>query len=1095
MPQASATSTQFASARTRQEDHLSSASGARPGSPAAVTESRRGTPAPSGAPSPVPSGSAAPRTNSPFAPTGLTAKVVAGGNGEVFLIEMSTGLHIEVIDDENVPTPEDAAMARTNPSTDGRPTLSEESDMVLTQTSEPPKTMASADTKIADLVSELGDSSLTREQLATTNQLRGTLATGRDRLFTTTSMVLDTQNEASNHHSALEAFKAEVAQKFAAMHSGLYSQKEQMNKCVAENVKVLRDLGLSESMLGQILASAAHLRFKSQPIAKLPAQELPANIEVESEIINGAHTVLPPRRPGETLEEFGRRAEAMLNRKGRVVAAFAAPSAPRDERVPDPVRTDENRGFTARFEDVGSISTAPRRPNLHTMASSRPATAGGNSLSHTGYLTANEEDESQGDVFEAFVLMPLLISLRLAAHHHQSLLVLALHRYRPTNQFFRRICLNTSLVLSGEPMYDDYGGSQYDDDQGEPATEQSADLGDLLDQQTADGARLGTMRYQYFSMRIDGSGVDDVGLATQLMNELPDSIRPRGGFGDSPQSDLRRIQLNCERLGQDPLTEVEEQLVLTGLRQVHKYPLDPELQFAPLATQFEASHPDDGPWTQGDADEWEALLLLQLTEHLRDIRRYSDHQPLAITPEPSSRDLALMEVSELESLMIAFNERDRALNGLRIGRLSMNQKARETAGRITYRLNLPRNAESPARPILDAAWGIADFIVHETADSIRWIDRSIHRRRPYLVRLRYEHSLRVDLRDRLEGPVEHPDAIPTVIISDFEDSDEEDIDVEIPGGSDDGAPPRVGGTPPPPYPGSKSDGESEMWETLDTEATEGFSEEPSPANDDPPLRLSAMRATRSALYEFTPYGPVPPLPHHLNYVMMSEEELFAQGESSAQEYARARQVVDRDEEISTERQRYEQEWASREESKAISARIRRELAWDEDPGSHTRPSNPDEPMDERPLWIRGNNFDYGERFVSVNDARMNEVEFEVNTTVSEATGESPFILQYGDTPMPALAPPDQLSDNDDHPHPDTASNSESAQYTIVDHSRLPPVLSSDDECILRSLVMLSDRVTEQPPLPIGEFWREWRAAGRGLEVIGPGGPAPNTLPP
>ncbi|KAJ6451525.1 hypothetical protein C8R47DRAFT_1229785 [Mycena vitilis] len=155
-------------------------------------------------------------------------------------------------------------------------------------------------------------------------------------------------------------------------------------------------------MLGQILASAARLRFKSQPIAKLPAQELPANIEVESEIINGAHTALPPRRPGETLEEFGQRAEATLNRKGRVAAAFAAPSVPRDERVPDPVRTDENRGFTARFEDVGSISTAPRRPNLHTMASSRPATAGGNSLSHTGYLTANEEDESQGDVFEAF---------------------------------------------------------------------------------------------------------------------------------------------------------------------------------------------------------------------------------------------------------------------------------------------------------------------------------------------------------------------------------------------------------------------------------------------------------------------------------------------------------------------------------------------------------------------------------------------------------------------------------------------------------------------------------------------------------------------
>ncbi|KAJ7602788.1 hypothetical protein DFH06DRAFT_1023448, partial [Mycena polygramma] len=135
-------------------------------------------------------------------------------------------------------------------------------------------------------------------------------------------------------------------------------------------------------------------------MSELPANKAPANAEASPELTQGAHSALPPRRPGESFEDFGRRADATLARKDRAAAAFTAPTASIEVNHPAP--TPENRGLTARFEDVGSISTGPRRARPTTFSSGRSPAAGGNSLSHTGYLTANEDGEEQGDIFEIF---------------------------------------------------------------------------------------------------------------------------------------------------------------------------------------------------------------------------------------------------------------------------------------------------------------------------------------------------------------------------------------------------------------------------------------------------------------------------------------------------------------------------------------------------------------------------------------------------------------------------------------------------------------------------------------------------------------------
>ncbi|KAJ7601424.1 hypothetical protein DFH06DRAFT_1154129 [Mycena polygramma] len=405
IPLVSAASTQYASARTQPGNPGASVSASRPTSPSAATNAQGGAPQ-DGAPSPIPSGSPAPRTASPFAPTGLTARVVSDGKGGHFLVQLETGLRIDVIDDESIPTPEDLASVSVRkpagPSESG-PTLSEESDITDTRGSTEVNTRSSShhgvENKIAALLAEVGPDALSREQKAVVNQLRGSLTTGRDRLFTTTAMVLDNQQEIRLSHEELMNFRDEVANRLAEMHRTIRGRHDQLDNCVSENVKVLRDLGVSEALLGDILKNAAKTRSHELRRPELPTYEIPDSTAVDDESLAGINAALAPRRAGESLEEFGRRAEATLARKNRMAASFAPTTTNVADSIKAPIPPPKP---VTRFEDVGSISSAPRRPRFSTLSSNRPVAQGGNSLSHTGFLTADDSSDQPGDIFEEF---------------------------------------------------------------------------------------------------------------------------------------------------------------------------------------------------------------------------------------------------------------------------------------------------------------------------------------------------------------------------------------------------------------------------------------------------------------------------------------------------------------------------------------------------------------------------------------------------------------------------------------------------------------------------------------------------------------------
>ncbi|KAJ7068950.1 hypothetical protein B0H15DRAFT_807348 [Mycena belliarum] len=815
----SAADTQFESVRTHAEFDSVSASGARTTPPIA-----RGLAATGGDPSPVPPGSPSPGTASPRAVSGLTAKLVADGTGGFYLVQVETGLRIDFIDDESIPAPEDVlrAQAANGPGSDrSAPTVSDTSDMVFTRVSDP---------------------------------------------------------------------------------------------------------------------------------------------AVSPELQRGADAALPPRRAGETTDDFDRRAAATLNRRERAAAAF---TEPRSDLGNPGIRAGAP---TAHFEDIGSISTAMNRPP-RTNASARMGPGPGN-VSHTGYLTSNDNANDPSDVFEEFrnetddnirrivdrqlgeelvlpvrvkppkldtprkftgvddhmefirwlertvswmrtmfyggpdideyrvtVLKSLLEGVALdwyidfvenedsdvhqgfvdilcslhrrfittaTAHHalrdfdairyraedgplrlmdeletcsrrmrepmpeviirqrfmrqippelHDDLMALrgisptyssiqqmrdhasqlweagktsrggrgratATHAPRAelpkTSVFPKRTTPDTKNCVAGPPaghptghlpgprptprvgtglhsektcfkcgvlghigsdpicskyndpapsrprlgaqrVYDSYaaddnelnlgddeypvddnwGGLQYEGEGDPEEPEHGPDLANLAEAAELGEPRLGTIRFQYYALRVAAD--DEVGTtpALEMLSALPLSLRAPGHFGSMAAEDCQTIERHRASRGLRPFTVLERERVTTELRRDHHYVDDPVESFAMRAEAFERRH-GEGAWPRSVADEWDALLRLSMAENIRDIRRHTSLAAVALAPEPTALEIGLMTIDELAPLMDPLVRRIDQLRGMRNCLSGVNTLGRDALAKIDERLRMPRGSTSRA---------------------------------------------------------------------------------------------------------------------------------------------------------------------------------------------------------------------------------------------------------------------------------------------------------------------------------------------------------------------------------------------------------------
>ncbi|KAJ6493579.1 hypothetical protein C8R47DRAFT_1269421 [Mycena vitilis] len=324
------------------------------------------------APSTSPAGSATSgeHTTSPSAPTGLSATYEVDAEGRPFYRETSSGLRIDLIDPHGGPVPSrpHSALAQPQDDTDGlRPstTVSTESDVTPETRSDgatavhTPGNGTEATTTPESMITALLDSldtqSLSLHQRGMLQTIHGALLTSRQRLLNTTAVVLDQRKNSYQTHQSLVQFRDETAERFSSFDEVMRSDHADLEKCIRENVQLLTELGESEASMSRILQAMGTSRVRAN-IRNNPLPEFgtPDTTVIEDVLARDINTALPPRRDGETNDDFYRRASMASNSSRRAAAAFPIPGAREGAHfAPGPIKV-------TRFEDPGSISSAPR---------------------------------------------------------------------------------------------------------------------------------------------------------------------------------------------------------------------------------------------------------------------------------------------------------------------------------------------------------------------------------------------------------------------------------------------------------------------------------------------------------------------------------------------------------------------------------------------------------------------------------------------------------------------------------------------------------------------------------------------------------------
>ncbi|KAJ6526607.1 hypothetical protein DFH09DRAFT_1095151 [Mycena vulgaris] len=137
-------------------------------------------------------------------------------------------------------------------------------------------------------------------------------------------------------------------------------------------------------------------------------------------------------------------------------------------------------------------------------------------------------------------------------------------------------------------------------------------------------------------MRVEASDEEIVTPAAELMAALPQALRPYNGMGATAHEDFLRLATHRDQENVRAFSIAEERRITEELRSTRHYADDPVHSFAERALIFEARH-GDRSWSRTVSNEWEALLRLQLAEHIRDVRLLTSLARLALYSAPGPR--------------------------------------------------------------------------------------------------------------------------------------------------------------------------------------------------------------------------------------------------------------------------------------------------------------------------------------------------------------------------------------------------------------------------------------------------------------------------
>ncbi|KAJ7435032.1 hypothetical protein B0H11DRAFT_2257720 [Mycena galericulata] len=323
-------------------------------------------------PAPDDQSSPADRTGSPCSPSGLTARIEVDPQGNVYLVEVDTGLQIDLRGPDGAPLAGDLNAALSSFATPPGETkmstsVSDVSDYTPGSSAENLTLDSDPYSLVNALLDGLNPNSLSLNQRGMLTTLKGTISTSRDRLLNTTSVVINQRKDYQETRSDFREFRDITAAKFIEFGKRLDEGHSAIENLVQTNARALEELGETEANIGRLLesmgATPGHSRL---PNPVLPFPEFPVSNPINDQLMSDINHVLPPRHAHESSEEFDHRTRASAESKRRAAVAFALPAAnltdSRAGAVPSESaqRTRPSTPKNVQVEESESISSAPR---------------------------------------------------------------------------------------------------------------------------------------------------------------------------------------------------------------------------------------------------------------------------------------------------------------------------------------------------------------------------------------------------------------------------------------------------------------------------------------------------------------------------------------------------------------------------------------------------------------------------------------------------------------------------------------------------------------------------------------------------------------
>ncbi|KAJ6503185.1 hypothetical protein C8R47DRAFT_1210461 [Mycena vitilis] len=214
-------------------------------------------------------------------------------------------------------------------------------------------------TEYPPLALDIDPDALSPLQISQLNAIRAHLGSASSRLATSTAILAEHQAATEDIHDAISALRGEMISRADSLRNDVNSQRSRLNRCLDDNLHVLQDTGASTVQVGEILevmnrGGRTHRRPVMDAVDSVSVSGRPP--PMPAGIQNAMNAVVSPRADGESIEEFDKRAAAVLRTKDKTHLAFPLPAHEATDAI-----TRKHTEMNSRSATLGP--NASRNPN------------------------------------------------------------------------------------------------------------------------------------------------------------------------------------------------------------------------------------------------------------------------------------------------------------------------------------------------------------------------------------------------------------------------------------------------------------------------------------------------------------------------------------------------------------------------------------------------------------------------------------------------------------------------------------------------------------------------------------------------------------